>query len=95
MTDVDLLQCVLHTVEQPLRQPPHGVVGEVHDLQRDVASGEDLRGEQLPADILLAELLDVVAEGKDWEVATKYDVVTVDPRGVDLVEGTLTGQVDS
>ena len=95
VTEVDLLQGVLHAIEQPLRQPPHGVVGEVDHLEGDIACREYLGWKELPTDILLAELLDVVAEGKDWEVATKYDVVTVDPRGVDLIEGTLTGQVDS
>ena len=42
VTEVDLLQGVLQTIEQPLRQAPHGVVGEVDHLQRDVASREYL-----------------------------------------------------
>ena len=94
MTEVDLLQGVLQTIEQPLRQAPHGVVGEVDHLERDVASREYLGGEELPADILLAELLDVIPQWEDREVSGEYDVVTVDPRGVDLIEGTLAGNVD-
>ena len=94
VTEVDLLQGVLQTIEQPLRQAPHGVVGEVDHLQRDVASREYLGREKLPAHILLAELLDVIAQWEDGEVSREYDVVTVDPRGVDLIEGTLAGNVD-
>ena len=94
VAEVDLFQGVLQAIEQSLRQPPHGVVGEVHHLEGDVASREYLGGEELPADILLAELLDVIPQWKDREVSGEYDVVTVDPRGVDLIEGTLAGNVD-
>ena len=95
VAEVDLFQGVLQAIEQSLRQPPHGVVGEVDHLEGYIASREYLSGEELPAHILLTELLDVITEWEDGEVSSEYDVVTVDPRGVDLIEGTLTGQVDS
>jgi len=41
VTEVDLLQRVLHPIEQPLGQPPHAVVREVHDLEGDVLASED------------------------------------------------------
>ena len=94
MAQVDLLQRVLHPVKQPLRQPPHGVVREVDNLERNVTGREDLRGQQLPANILLGELLDVVAQGQDGEVAGEDNIVAVDPGGVDLVEGAEAGDVD-
>ena len=94
VTEVDLLQGVLHPVEESLRQAPHGVVGEVDHLEGDIASREYLSGEELPAHILLTELLDVITEWEDGEVSSEYDVVTVDPGGVDVIERTLTGDVD-
>ena len=87
-------------------------MAEVDVLERDVARREDLSGQQLPSNVLLAELLAsdrrvtqslktngnqhlyVVSEGQYGEVAGKDNVVAVDPRGVDLIEGTLTGDVD-
>ena len=44
VTEVDLLQRVLHSVKQPLGQPPHAVVAKIHNLERDVRGGEDLGG---------------------------------------------------
>ena len=93
VAEVDLLQRVLHPVKQSLRQPPHGVVGEVHNLERNITGGEDLGGEELPANILLSELLDVVAPGKQREVL-EHNIVTVDSGGVDFIERTEAGDVD-
>ena len=42
VTKIDLLQRVLHPVKQPLCQSPHGVVGEVHNLERNITGSEDL-----------------------------------------------------
>ena len=78
----------------PDGEPPHGVVGEVHDLEGDVAGGEDLRGQLLPAGALLAELLDVVAQRQHGEVAREDHVVAVDAGGVDLVEAAEAGHAD-
>ena len=94
VAQVDLLQGVLHPVKQPLRQPSHAVMREVHNLQRDVRSREYLGGKELPAHVLLTELLDVVAERQHGEVAGEYDPVAVDPRGVDLVEAAEAGNVE-
>ena len=88
---IDVILCKKHL---PDGEPPHGVVGEVHDLERDVAGGEDLGGQLLPARALLAELLDVVAQRQHGEVAREYDVVAVDARGVDLVEAAEAGHAD-
>ena len=93
VAEVDLLQRVLHPVKQSLGQPPHGVVGEVHNLERNITGGEDLGGEELPANILLGELLDVVAPGKQREVL-EHNIVTVDSGGVDFIERTEAGDVD-
>ena len=93
VAEVDLLQRVLHPVKQSLGQPPHGVVGEVHNLERNITGGEDLGGEELPANILLSELLDVVAPGKQREVL-EHNIVTVDSGGVDFIERTEAGDVD-
>ena len=94
VAQVDLLQGVLHSVKQPLCQPPHAVVREVHDLQRDVGGSEDLGGKQLPAHVLLGELLDVVAKRQHREVPGEHYAIAVDPRGVDLVEAAEAGHAD-
>ena len=94
VTEVDLLQRVLHPVKQPLGQSPHAVVREVNNLERDVGGSEDLGGQQLPAHVLLAELLDVVAERQHGEVPGEHHLVAVDPSGVDLVEAAEAGHAD-
>ena len=94
VAQVDLLQGVLHPVKQSLGQPSHTVMREVHNLQRDVRSREDLGGKELPAHVPLTELLDVVAERQHGEVAGEHDAVAVDPRGVDLVEAAEAGNVE-
>ena len=47
----------LPTIKEPLGEPAHLVVAEVNVLERDVARREDLSGQQLPSNVLLAELL--------------------------------------
>ena len=47
----------LPTIKEPLCEPAHLVVAEVDVLERDVARREDLSGQQLPSNVLLAELL--------------------------------------
>ena len=47
------------TVKEPFGEPTHGVVTEVDMFEGNVARGEDLGRQQLPAHMLLTELLKI------------------------------------
>ena len=59
-------------------------------LERNIACSEDLGREELPANISLAELLDVEAKWQHGEVSREHHAVAVDPGGVHLVERAET-----
>ena len=87
------LEGVLHAVEEPLGQPPHLIVREVHPDQREVGGREELGAEGLDAGVPLGKLLDVEPVGEEGELG-EDGAIAVDPGGVDAVEAALARVVE-
>ena len=56
------------TVKEPFGEPTHGVVTEVDMFEGNVARGEDMGRQQLPAHMLLTELLKIRSPVKKIQI---------------------------